>query len=67
MYKIFEKAYKAGASGVFLSGGGSTILALAQKNFESIGEAMQKEAETFNINGILDEVTVAVKGAHLID
>jgi len=67
MYKVFEEAIKAGASGVFLSGGGSTILALAEKNFKSIGQAMQKGAQTYNINGVVDEVTVAVKGAHIID
>lgn len=67
MYKVFEEASKAGASGVFLSGGGSTILALAENNLGNIGEAMQKAAKNYSINGILDEVTVAVKGAHLID
>ena len=44
MTGIFDVAMEAGACGVFLSGSGSTILALAESNEESIAEAMSREA-----------------------
>ena len=44
MTGIFHSAMDAGACGVFLSGSGSTILALAESNEESIAEAMSREA-----------------------
>ena len=44
MSGIFDAAMQAGARGVFLSGSGSTILALADSNEESIADAMLQEA-----------------------
>ena len=44
MTGIFDVAMEAGACGVFLSGSGSTILALAESNEEYIAEAMSREA-----------------------
>ncbi len=44
MTAIFEAAMEAGACGVFLSGSGSTILALAQSGPDAIAEAMLGEA-----------------------
>lgn len=44
MTGIFGAAMAAGACGVFLSGSGSTILAMADSNEESIAEAMLKES-----------------------
>ena len=44
MTGIFHAALKAGACGVFLSGSGSTILAMADSNEESIADAMLEEA-----------------------
>lgn len=45
MTGIFDAAREAGACGVFLSGSGSTILALAESNEEFIAGAMLEEAE----------------------
>jgi homoserine kinase len=44
MEAIFRAARRAGALGVFLSGGGSTVLALASKGEEDIAQAMAKAA-----------------------
>ncbi len=43
MTGIFDAAMKAGACGVFLSGSGSTILALTESRPEDVAEAMLKE------------------------
>ena len=44
MTGIFDAAMDAGARGVFLSGSGSTILALAESRLDTIAEAMLLEA-----------------------
>ena len=44
MTGIFGAAMDAGARGVFLSGSGSTILALAESRLDTIAEAMLQEA-----------------------
>jgi len=41
MEEVFQAAVKEGARGVFLSGSGSTITALSDKEEEKIGKAMQ--------------------------
>ncbi len=48
---LFEAALEQGALGVFLSGGGSTILALTTDNTGNIGEAMKSVGEKFGITG----------------
>ena len=45
MTGIFDAAVEAGACGVFLSGSGSTILALAESGERTVAEAMLHEAE----------------------
>jgi homoserine kinase len=44
MEGIFQAAREAGALGVFLSGGGSTVLALTSQREEAIGRAMAEAA-----------------------
>jgi len=44
MEALFQAARQAGALGVFLSGGGSTVLALASEGEENIAKAMAKAA-----------------------
>ena len=44
MEAIFRAARQAGALGVYLSGGGSTVLALASRSEEGIAQAMAKAA-----------------------
>lgn len=48
---LFEAALEQGALGVFLSGGGSTILALTTDNAGNIGEAMKSVGEKFGVTG----------------
>ena len=50
MTGIFDAALKAGACGVFLSGSGSTILALTESRPEDIAEAMLKEVTRQDIH-----------------
>ncbi|MDP2949264.1 MAG: homoserine kinase [Chloroflexota bacterium] len=51
MQAIFQAAREAGALGAFLSGGGSTILALACQGEESIGRAMAEAAAREGVGG----------------
>jgi homoserine kinase len=51
MSEIFEAALSAGALGVFLSGGGPTILALAENNEEAIANAMLGAANKAGVKG----------------
>lgn len=51
MGTIFDAALSAGALGVFLSGGGSTILALTQSEGMAIAEAMARAASQAEIGG----------------
>jgi len=51
MTEIFEAALSAGALGVFLSGGGPTILAFALDKEESIADAMLAAANKAGITG----------------
>jgi homoserine kinase len=44
MYEVFQAARTAGAHGVYLSGGGSTIAALATERFEEVAGAMREVA-----------------------
>ncbi len=44
MYEIFQAARAAGAHGVYLSGGGSTIAAFATARFEEVAGAMREVA-----------------------
>ena len=50
MTGIFDAAMDAGARGVFLSGSGSTILALAESRLDTIAEAMLLEATRHGVS-----------------
>lgn len=51
MPRLFEAALTAGALGVFLSGAGSTIIALCVENEQAIGEAMAFAARDSGVTG----------------
>lgn len=51
MYDIFQAARAAGAHGVYLSGGGSTIAAFATEHFEDIAGAMLEAAAAHGQRG----------------
>ncbi len=63
--KVLENAYLKGALGVSLSGAGSTILALANSNFEDIGKAMVESFEEVNIKSEYKILEIDRKGATL--
>ncbi len=65
MPRIFEGALDAGALGVFLSGGGSTILALATESPENIQRAMEEAAEKVGVPGHSKIVRLSKQGAHV--
>ncbi len=55
MDEVFESARRAGARGVFLSGAGSGIAALSDREEKKIGEAMQ---EAFSKKGLKSRVMI---------
>ncbi len=60
---IIASAYKNGALGVALSGAGTTMLALADKNFEIIGNSMLNALENCNVKGDFKILDIDTKGA----
>lgn len=42
LYEVIETAIQAGALGAFLSGSGSSIIAIAKENIEAVGNAMKE-------------------------
>jgi homoserine kinase len=60
---IFQAAMAAGALGVFLSGAGSTILALAQGREMTIGYEMMDVAEKSGVSGSVRVLDLSAKGA----
>ncbi len=67
MYKIFEAALGAGAKGVFLSGGGPTILALAVVDGPKIGQAMKNAAESEGVTGEVRITRPSQNGARVVE
>ena len=65
MQAIFEAALAAGALAVFLSGGGSSVLAFAQGREEHIAEAMLKAARGVGVEGRTKITKPSLKGAHI--
>ncbi len=63
--KVIQNAYSEGALGASLSGAGSTILALADGNFENIGKGMVKAFEEVNIKSEYKILDIDRKGATL--
>ena len=66
MTSIFEAALEAGACGVFLSGSGSTILALAEHNEEFIAKAMTKEASRHSVSATTHVTRPSVGGVSVV-
>jgi len=48
--EVVESAYREGALAVYLSGAGSTIIAISDKNFNQIGKSMQNAFAKAGIN-----------------
>lgn len=66
MPKIFEAALMAGALGVFLSGSGSSILALSRDGSSAIAEAMAEAGRKEGINGRVRFANPCLEGAKVL-
>lgn len=66
MFPIFDAAKQAGALAVYLSGGGSTICALATENLERIAEAMLRAAREHETPGRTIITRPTEKGAEVV-
>jgi len=66
MKYIIRAAQSAGAWGVFLSGGGSSILALATSRFMTIGYEMINAADKLGFSGSLHVTCPSSLGAHVV-
>jgi len=67
MYAIFDAAKEAGAHCAYLSGGGSTICALASGGEEAIGEAMAQAARSREVAGEAIITAPTEKGAEVVE
>jgi len=67
MKVIFQAALDAGALGVFLSGSGSTVLALTQGREMTVAYEMAEAARQASAEGKVSVTQPTVRGAHLID
>jgi homoserine kinase len=67
MEAIFRAARQAGALGAFLSGGGSTVLALVSKSEENIAKAMAKAAAGEGTGGHAIVTAPTNEGARAIE
>ncbi|MDA0264518.1 MAG: homoserine kinase [Chloroflexi bacterium] len=66
MKVIFKAATDAGALGVFLSGSGSTVLALTQGREMTVAYEMAEAARQASVEGKVSVTQPTVRGAHLI-
>ena len=67
MKVIFAAARDAGALGVFLSGSGSTVLALAQGREMTVAYEMAEAARQANVAGEVKITKPTMQGAHLVE
>ena len=67
MFDIFDAARAAGALCAYLSGGGSSIMALATDNEAAIGEAMAARARADGVHGRVIVTRPSQRGAHVIE
>ena len=67
MKVIFQAALDAGALGVFLSGSGSTVLALTKGREMTVAYEMAEAARQANVEGNVSVTQPTLLGAHLID
>ena len=63
---LIEAALDAGAHGACLSGGGSSVLALATEGMDKIGAAMMSKGEAAGIHGEVRILNVDQKGAQAV-
>ncbi len=66
MYPIFEAARAAGAHGVYLSGGGSTVAAFASKDAEGVAQAMREVAAAHGLEAVARVVAMSATGAEVV-
>lgn len=66
MYKIFQAATDAGALCAFLSGGGSTILAMADDRGTGVAEAMSRAAAAADVRGETRISHFSERGAEVV-
>ncbi|MCH7736084.1 MAG: homoserine kinase [Chloroflexi bacterium] len=66
MKVIFKAALDAGALGVFLSGSGSTVLALTKGREMTVAYEMAEAARQASVEGKVSITQPTVRGAHLI-
>lgn len=66
MKVIFKAALDAGALGVFLSGSGSTVLALTQGREMTVAYEMAEAARQASVEGKVSVTQPTVLGAHLV-
>jgi len=67
METLFRAARQAGALGVFLSGGGSTVLALASEGEEGIAQAMAEAAAGEGTSGHTIVTAPSNAGARVVE
>ena len=67
MKNIIKGALDAGAYGAFLSGAGSTIIAITDSREYTIGYEMADAAMKSGIEGNIVVSTIVNQGVHLID
>jgi homoserine kinase len=67
MRLLFRAALDAGALGAFLSGSGSTVLALAQDREMTVAYEMAEAAKQAGIAGRVHITRPTVQGAHRLD
>jgi homoserine kinase len=67
MKVIFQAALDAGALGVFLSGSGSTVLALTQGREMTVAYEMAEAARQASAEGKVSVTQPTVRGAYLVD
>ena len=67
MKVIFAAARDAGALGVFLSGSGSTVLALTQGREMTVAYEMAEAARQANVAGEVKITKPTIQGAHLVE
>jgi homoserine kinase len=64
--KLIAAAQDAGAHGACLSGGGSSVLALATEHFEEIASAMRATAQEAGIEGEVRLLSADLQGAQIV-
>lgn len=67
MERVFKAAKLAGALGVSISGSGSSIVALANKNFKKIGASMRDAFHRYNIESNIMILNIDTEGTKILE